>query len=122
MYLQENRFGPLQGPAQCGAPRHGISMRRMLTCVPSASEWNLNLPDWFQHKTAKSISTDLLTSSLRTTIDTELPGGAPGCGDPAPPGIPSVMSVPDTILPIHHLPIHQEVSPITQALSNTWSK
>ena len=31
--------------------------------------------------------------SLQTTIDTELPGGTPGCGDPVPPGIPIVHSV-----------------------------
>ena len=31
--------------------------------------------------------------SLRTTIDTELPGGVPGCGDPTPPGIPIVRTV-----------------------------
>ena len=112
MYLQKYRLRPICGLSQPGAQCHGLSLRRVpFSLVP---EWNLDLPDWFEQRT-ESNSTNLLTSSLRTTIDTELPGGAPGCGDPAPPGIPTVMSVSDVALPIH-----QPVKPTTEPLSYTW--
>ena len=93
MYLQIYRLGPLQGLSQCRAHCHSSSMGRRLISPSSASRWNSDCPDWFEQRLAESHPTDLLTLSLRTTIDTELPGRVLGCGDPTLPGIPLVRTV-----------------------------
>ena len=62
--------------------------------------WNVNFTSiYFDASRPKKIVADPnelnteQTLSLRTTIDTELPDGVPGCGDLTPSGIPTVKSV-----------------------------
>ena len=113
MYLQNYRSGPSLGLAQPAAQYQWQDARRM-SLPYSVPEWSMDLPDWFERKATANLVSNLLTLSLRTTIDPELPGGAPGCGDLVPPGIPIVMSVPG-IIP----PIPQTVYTNTEPLSTT---